>query len=112
MVTTEGYLFFPPLVESDEEKQKLKKFNHHSFFGNPCFHWLSGHGNKFLVLFAKDLIVNCLTLQTHTGKNRYCSHQIPAFPHKSTYPLRTELIDELRLIRSSASLALRVYAHG
>jgi len=25
MVTTEGYMFFPPLVESDEEKQKLKK---------------------------------------------------------------------------------------
>jgi hypothetical protein len=88
MVTTEGYMFFPPLVESDEETQKLKKFNHHSFFGNPCFHWISGHGNKFLVLFAKDLIVNCLTLQTHTSKTatartRYLPfHTNPLIPYE------------------------------
>jgi len=53
-------MFFPPLVESDGETQKLKKLNHHSFFGNPFYHWLSGHCKKFLVLFAQDLIVNCL----------------------------------------------------
>jgi len=57
-------MFFPPLEESDGETQKLKKFNHHSFFGNPFFHSLSGHCNKFLVLFAQDLIVNCLTALT------------------------------------------------
>ena len=55
MVTTEGYMFFPPLVESDGETQKLKKLNHHSFFGNPFYHWLSGHCKKILVLFAQDL---------------------------------------------------------
>jgi hypothetical protein len=62
MVTTEGYMFFPPLVGSDGETQKLKKLNHHSFFGNPFNHWLSGHCNKSLVLFAQDLLVNCLIL--------------------------------------------------
>jgi hypothetical protein len=62
MVTTEGYMFFPPLLESDGETQKLKKLNHHSFFGNPFYHWLSGHCKKNLVLFAQDLIVNCLIL--------------------------------------------------
>jgi len=42
MVTTEGYMFFQPLVGSDGETQKPKKLNHHSFFGNPFYHWLSG----------------------------------------------------------------------
>jgi len=60
MVTTKGYMFFPPLVGSDGKTHKLKKLNHHSFFGNPFYHWLSGHCNKFLVFFAQDLIVNCL----------------------------------------------------
>ena len=36
-------MFFLLLVESDGETQKLKKLNHHSFFGNPFYHWLSGH---------------------------------------------------------------------
>ena len=53
-------MFFPPLVESDGETQRLKKLNHHSFFGNTFYHWLSGHCKKFLVLFVQDLIVNCL----------------------------------------------------
>ena len=42
MVTTEGYMFFLPLVGSDGETQKLKKFDHHSFFENPFYHWFSG----------------------------------------------------------------------
>jgi len=48
-------MFFPPLVISDGETQKLKKLNHHSFFGKTFYHWLSGHCKKFLVLFAQDL---------------------------------------------------------
>ena len=53
-------MFFPLLVGSAGEPNKLKKLNHHSFFGNPFYHWLSGHCNNFLVFFAQDLIVNCL----------------------------------------------------
>ena len=99
MVTTEGYMFFPPLVGSDGETQKLKKLNHHSFFGNPFYHWLSGHCNKFLVLFAQDLIVNCLTPLAcftnyakvtfnaqfwHTiGKIIYLFKGVPVFAHSS-----------------------------
>ena len=60
MVTTEGYMFFPPLVGSDGETQKPKKLNHHSFFGNPFYHWLCGNYKKFLVFFTQDLIGNCL----------------------------------------------------
>jgi len=67
MITTEGYMFFPSLVGSDGETHKLKKLNHHSFFGNPSYHWLSGHC-KFIVLFAQDLIVNCLTTFAHPVK--------------------------------------------
>jgi hypothetical protein len=61
MVTTEGYMFFPLLVRSGGETHKLKKLKHHSFFGNPFYHWLSGYCNEFLVFFTQDLIVNCLT---------------------------------------------------
>jgi len=57
IVTTEGYMFFPPLVESDGETQKLKKLNHHSFFRNPFYHWLSGRGTV-TVGSAKTLIEN------------------------------------------------------
>ena len=63
MVATEGYMFVPPSVGSDGGTQKLKKLNHHSFFGNPFYPalaGLSGHCNKFPVLFAQDLVVNCL----------------------------------------------------
>jgi len=55
-------MFFPPLVGSDGETLKLKKLNHHSFSAIPFYNWLSGHCNKFLVLFAQNLIVNCRTL--------------------------------------------------
>ena len=61
MVTAEGYMFFPPSVGSDGETQKLKELKPPSFLGNPFYHWLSEHYNKFLVLFTQDLIVNCLT---------------------------------------------------
>ena len=71
MVTTEGYMFFPPLVRSAAETHKLKKLNHHSFLGNPFYHWLSGHCNKFLVFFTQDLIVNCLTLQKYLVQKRF-----------------------------------------
>jgi hypothetical protein len=70
MVTTEGYMFFLPLVGSDGETQKLKKLDHHSFLGNLFYHRLSGHCNKFLVLFAQDLIVNCLTLRDLPVRNK------------------------------------------
>ena len=78
MVTTEGYMFFPPVVGTDGETQKLKKLNHHSCSGNPFYHWLSGHCNKFLVLFAQDLIVNGLTLQTCTEEKRARVRPAPA----------------------------------
>jgi hypothetical protein len=58
-------MFFPQLVGLDGETQKLKQLNHHSFFENPFSHWLFGHCNKFFVLFAQDLIVNCLTYNSH-----------------------------------------------
>lgn len=63
-------MFFPLLVGSAVETHKLKKLKHHSFFGNPFYHWLSGHCNKFLVFFAHDLIVNCLTIKSPAGVKR------------------------------------------
>ena len=63
-------MFFPPLVGSTGEPHKLKKLNHHSFFGNPFYHWLSGHCTNFLVFFAQDLIVNCLTIKSPAGVKR------------------------------------------
>jgi len=59
-------MFFPPLMESDGATKKLKKFNHHSFSGNPFYNWLSGHCKKFLVLFAQDLI-NPIILRISEG---------------------------------------------
>ena len=71
MVTAEGYMFFLPSVGSDGETQKLIELKHHSFLGNPFYHWLSGHCSKFLVLFTQDLIVNCLTLQKYLVQKRF-----------------------------------------
>lgn len=31
------------------------------FFGSPFYHWLSVHCNRFLLLFAQVLILNCLS---------------------------------------------------
>jgi len=51
------------------KSNNLKKLNDHSFFGNPFYHWISGHHKKFLVLFAQDLIVNCLSSYHLTHRN-------------------------------------------
>ena len=45
---------------SDVGNAKAEKLNQHSSFGNPFYHWLSGHCKKFLVLFAQKSIGNCL----------------------------------------------------
>ena len=60
MVTTEGYMFFPPLVGSDGETQKLKKLNHKSFFGNPLQPRLSYHYKKFFAQVEHKFIYKVL----------------------------------------------------
>ncbi len=69
MVTTKGYMFFSAVGgirwgNAIPRYAGVKKLSRHSFFGNPFYHWLSGHCNRSLVLFAQDLIVNCLTYNT------------------------------------------------
>jgi len=38
-----GLYVFPAVDGIRWGNAKLKKLDHHSFFGNPFYHWLSGH---------------------------------------------------------------------
>ena len=89
------------------KSNNLKKLNDHSFFGNPFYHWLSGHHKQFLVLFAQDF-VNCLMRSAAYPNGRRCRNSsLSIFQHRYIILLIISSRLRWRLVSRDHRLRLR-----